>query len=99
MKKQPEKMINNLEAWMNDIFFPCVQWALENANNMITETTKVGTVNNALAYMVNVASKGQFVFAVMQGLGGNFDYKKREEFYAFVLNTSGERVVDTKNLL
>jgi hypothetical protein len=35
----------------------------------------------------------------MQGLGGNFDYKKREEFYGFVLNTSGERVVDTKNLL
>jgi dynein heavy chain 2 len=55
MKKQPEKMVNNLEAWMNDILFPAVQWALDNTTSMITETTKVGTVNNALAYMVNVS--------------------------------------------
>jgi hypothetical protein len=66
---------------------------------MITETTKVGTVNNALAYLVKVESKGAFVFAVMQGLGGNFNYQKRAEFYAFVINHSGEKIVDSKNML
>jgi len=42
------------------------------------DTTKVGTVNNTLSYMKNIKTKGAFTFAVIQGLGGNFDYNLRQ---------------------
>jgi hypothetical protein len=41
---------------------------------MIVETTKVGVVNNALAYLQKCESKGQFAYAVICGLGSNFTY-------------------------
>jgi hypothetical protein len=39
---------------------------------MVVETTKIGIVKNALSYMINLQFKGQFVDAVIRGLGGNF---------------------------
>jgi len=65
---------------MEDIFFQALDWVLRNIDSMIVETTKVGTVNNALSYMSNIVSKGHFTYAVIQGLGSNFNYKVRSEF-------------------
>jgi hypothetical protein len=66
---------------------------------MITETTKVGCCNNGLAYLTGAESKGQFVFGLMQGLGGNFNYKDRADFYKYVCNVSGERLVSGDALM
>lgn len=66
---------------------------------MITETTKVGIVNNGLAYLTKCTCKSQFVHGLILGLGGNFNYKVRTEFAETILNAAGERVPDSKNLL
>ena len=49
--------------------------------------------------MNNIKSKGHFVFACIQGLGGNFTLDIRNQLAQFILNLSGERPPDTKNLL
>lgn len=49
--------------------------------------------------MNNIVSKGHFTYAVIQGLGSNFNYKVRQEFASMVYNIAGERPVDAKNLL
>lgn len=99
VNKQPEAMQTKLTQWMEDIFFPSLEWALHKQSKMIVETTKVGIVNNALSYLHDCQSKGQFAFGVIQGLGSNFNYKMRAEFATHVLNISGERVTDPNNLL
>ena len=63
------------------------------------ETTKIGIVKNALSYMTNLQSKGQFADAVIRGLGGNFSLQVRAQFASEVFNVSGEKPVDQKNLL
>jgi hypothetical protein len=49
--------------------------------------------------MKNIKTKSAFTFAVMQGLGGNFDMNMRHQFYQFALNLAQERVADPQNLL
>lgn len=66
---------------------------------MVVETTKIGIVKNALSYMINLQFKGQFVDAVIRGLGGNFPLQLRALFAQEVFNISGEKPVDPKNLL
>ena len=66
---------------------------------MVTETTKVGIVNNVLGYLADVKSKGQFTYNVILGLGGNFRYETRKEFTTFVMSTAGERGPDPNILL
>jgi hypothetical protein len=66
---------------------------------MVVETTKIGIVKNALSYMTNLQFKGQFVDAVIRGLGGNFPLTLRAQFAKEVFNMSGERPADQNNLL
>ena len=66
---------------------------------MVTETTKVGIVNNVLSYLTDVKSKGQFTYNVILGLGGNFKYETRKEFAAFVMTTANERGGDPNPLM
>ena len=47
---------------------------------MLTETTKVGVVNNALAYLGGVKSRSEFVYGIILGLGSNFKYELRKDF-------------------
>jgi len=51
---------------------------------MIEPTTKVGIVNNCLSYLQGCDSKGSFAYGVMLGLGSNFKYDLRSEFYTVV---------------
>ena len=66
---------------------------------MVVETTKIGIVKNALSYMINLQFKGQFVDAVIRGLGGNFSLNVRSQFAQEVFNWSGEKPADPRNLL
>jgi dynein heavy chain 2 len=66
---------------------------------MIESTTKVGIVNNCLGYLNNCQSKGQFAHGCILGLGSNFKYDLRIELGNLVLQISGEKVADPKNLL
>ena len=51
---QPEAMTNKLSQWMDDIMLPALDWALKKQKEMVTETTKVGIVNNVLGYLQEV---------------------------------------------
>ena len=75
MKKQKETMVDKLEIWLQEIFFPSLEWALKHTESMITETTKVGITNNALSYLVDIKTKAEFIFGCMLGLGSNFNYR------------------------
>ena len=66
---------------------------------MITETTKVGIVNNVLGYLTEVKSKSQFTYGVILGLGSNFKYELRKEFATFVMTTANERGADPDPLM
>jgi dynein heavy chain 2 len=66
---------------------------------MIEPTTKVGVVNNCLSYLQNCGSKGHFAYGCMLGLGSNFNYDLRTQLAGLVIQISGERVPDAKNML
>jgi dynein heavy chain 2 len=78
---------------------PGLDWALKKQKEMVTETTKVGIVNNVLAYLKDIQSKGQFTYGVAIGLGGNFKYDVRRELITFIMSTAGERAPDPNVLL
>lgn len=66
---------------------------------MIEQTTKVGIVNNCLGYLNKCESKGHFTYACMLGLGSNFKYDLRQKLGEKILEITGERLPDPKNLL
>jgi dynein heavy chain 2 len=99
LSKQDDKMRNNLATWLEDIFNKSLEWTLAKQEHFIVETTKVGVVNNALSYMSDIQSKGQFTYAVMQGLGGNFTLDMRAKLCSYVLNLAQERPANPKDLL
>lgn len=66
---------------------------------MITETTKVGIVNNALAYLNKCESKAQFAYGVICGLGSNFDYKVRAELTSLVMSVAQQRAPNPDPLM
>ena len=72
-------MKNALASFIDDIFMKSLQWTLARQEQFVVETTKVGIVNNALSYMNDIKSKGHFVFACIQGLGGNFTLDIRNQ--------------------
>ena len=61
LDKQDEKLRKTLLALINDYFMPSLEWTLKRQEQFVVETTKVGIVNNALSYMVDIKSKHQFV--------------------------------------
>lgn len=99
INKQAEPMQSKLTTMVQDILFPALEWTLQHQEDMIEQTTKVGVVNNCLGYLNNCQSKGHFAYGCMLGLGSNFKYELRTELGNLVLQISGERPVDPKNLL
>ena len=99
LEKQEEKMKTHLASWLEDIFLKSLAWTLQRAELFVVETTKVGIVTNALSYMNNIATKGAFTFACIQGLGGNFQLDVRTQLAQYIFNLAGERPADPKNLL
>lgn len=66
---------------------------------MITDTTKVGIVNNALAYLSKCESKSQFAYGVICGLGSNFNYTVRAELTTLVMGIAQERAPNPDPLM
>ena len=84
---------------MDDIFYQSFDWVLQRQEKMITDTTKVGIVNNALAYLNKCESKAQFAYAVINGLGSNFNYTIRAELASLVMGIAGERAPNADPLM
>ena len=92
-------MQTKIASWLDDIFFRSLDWVLLKEEEFVVETTKVGMVMNALSYMQSIDQKGQFIQAIIRGLGGNFEHTLRSEFANEVFNIAGERPADPRNIL
>lgn len=84
---------------MDEIFYQCLDWVLQRQDKMIVETTKVGTVNNALAYLHKCESKSQFVYGVICGLGSNFNYTIRAELTSLIMSIGQEKAPNPDPLM
>lgn len=93
LRRQPEDLQMNLGAWMDDVFYRALEWVLAQKSFAI-ETTMVGTVMNGLSHVSACASKGEFVCALIRGLGGNLDTERRSAFAKEVFHWSSERPPD-----
>jgi hypothetical protein len=49
--------------------------------------------------MNDIKTKGHFTYAVIQGLGGNFNLDMRAKLASYVLNLAQERPANPKDLL
>lgn len=98
VKQQPEDMQSKLSKLIESYFNRAVQWILQE-NSPMVETTKGGLVMTGLSQLVGCSTKGEFVNALIRGLGSNLDIEKRSAFAREVFAWTGERPVDTKKPL
>lgn len=49
-------------------------------NDFVVETSVVGTILNGLSHLNAVTERGQFIVGLLRGLGGNVNFKTRQEF-------------------
>ena len=89
---QDEKFRMNLSAWIDDMFFRALEYVL--AQDMIVDTTMVGTVLNGLSQIKNCPSKKHFICGIIRGLGGNLSLEDRNKFGKEVFNWGNERPPD-----
>eukprot|EP00743_Colponemidia_sp_Colp-15_P007052 GILK01007609.1.p1 GENE.GILK01007609.1~~GILK01007609.1.p1 ORF type:complete len:2172 (-),score=437.61 GILK01007609.1:43-6558(-) len=98
VRKQPDDMQSKLSGWLEDLFNRALEWVLR-ANAFVVDTTKVGTVMNALSYLADCRSKGEFVQAIIRGLGGNLPVDLRAKFANDVFGWANERAPNPKTPL
>lgn len=49
-------------------------------NDFVVETSVVGTIFNGLSHLNAVTERGRFIVGLLRGLGGNVNFKTRQEF-------------------
>ncbi|XP_052360063.1 cytoplasmic dynein 2 heavy chain 1 isoform X2 [Oncorhynchus keta] len=98
LKGQPDECRSNLENWMGDFFHRGLDWVLKQ-NDLVVETSLVGTVLNGLSHLSGVTERGQFVVSLIRGLGGNLNLKSRQDFAKEVLVWARESPPDPRKPL
>lgn len=78
LNTQDESVRMNLSSWIDDIFFRALDYVLN--QEVVVETTMVGTVLSGLSQIQNCADKNQFLCGVIRGLGGNLSPAARQKF-------------------
>ncbi|XP_028975291.2 cytoplasmic dynein 2 heavy chain 1 isoform X3 [Esox lucius] len=98
LKGQPDECRGNLENWMGDYFHRGLDWVLKQ-NDFVLDTSLVGTVLNGLSHLSGVTERGQFVVSLIRGLGGNLNFKSRQDFAKEVLGWARETPPDPRKPL
>ncbi|XP_051782842.1 cytoplasmic dynein 2 heavy chain 1 isoform X2 [Erpetoichthys calabaricus] len=98
LKSQPDECRNNLENWIGDYFEKALDWVLKQ-NDLVVDTTLVGTVMNGLSHLHGVKERGQFIISLIRGLGGNLHLKSRQEFAKEILSWARESPPDPRKPL
>ncbi|XP_029026743.1 cytoplasmic dynein 2 heavy chain 1 isoform X2 [Betta splendens] len=98
LRAQPEACRSNLENWLGDYFQRALDWVLKQ-NDFVVETSVVGTVFNGLSHLSAVTERGQFIVALLRGLGGNLNLKTRQEFAKELLSWARESPPDARKPL
>lgn len=87
----------NLSSWIDDLFFRALEYVLN--QDMVVDTTMVGTVLSGLSQIQNCPSKKQFLCGVIRGLGGNLSLEDRKAFGKEVFTWGNERPPDLSNTI
>ncbi|KAG2456324.1 DYHC2 protein, partial [Polypterus senegalus] len=98
LKSQPDECRNNLENWIGDYFEKALDWVLKQ-NDLVVDTTLVGTVMNGLSHLHGVKERGQFIISLIRGLGGNLHLKSRQEFAKEIMSWARESPPDPRKPL
>ncbi|XP_034460809.1 cytoplasmic dynein 2 heavy chain 1 isoform X1 [Hippoglossus hippoglossus] len=98
LRGQPEECCSNLENWLGDYFQRALDWVVKQ-NDFVVESSLVGTVFNGLSHLNAVTERGQFIVGLLRGLGGNLNFKTRQEFAKELLSWARESPPDTRKPL
>jgi len=72
---------DDLRALVKDHFHKALDWVQRRAGNeMIVETTLVGTVRSGISQVLQATNPSEFAVGLIRGLGGNLKIKTREDF-------------------
>jgi dynein heavy chain 2 len=99
LKTQPEDIRGKLEGWIDSYFYRGVEYVSKDLSALMVDTTQGGIVGNGLSHLKGVSTKGEFVSAVIRGLGSNLDIEKRTNFAKDVFSWVGESPVDKRRPL
>ncbi|KAI9209802.1 uncharacterized protein BJ171DRAFT_594818 [Polychytrium aggregatum] len=98
LEKQNEKNRGLLNSWIDELFYKSIDWIIQNCEAVV-ETSKTGLVMNGLSQLSEVASRSQFLFALVRGLGGNLTVDSRLAFANEMLMWAKEPSPDPKRTL
>ncbi|KAM4566457.1 cytoplasmic dynein 2 heavy chain 1 isoform 3-T3 [Odontesthes bonariensis] len=98
LRGQPDECRSNLENWLGDYFQRGLDWVLKQ-NDFVVETSLVGTVFNSLSHLNAVTERGQFIVGLLRGMGGNLNFKTRQEFAKELLSWARESPPDARKPL
>jgi len=75
----PEDKRPFFEKLFETKFDKCLNLIWKNENNMVIDTTRVGSINNILSLLKHVKSEIEFQFRVTQGILANIKFEKHND--------------------
>lgn len=75
----PEDKRPFYEKIFEDKFDKCLSLMWKNENNMVIETTRVGSINNVLSLLKGISSDIEFQFRITQGILSNMKVEKHND--------------------
>lgn len=100
LKKQLQENRENLEKWIEELFFKALDWILKNArSDLVVEMTLIGIVLSGLSHLHYAENNRQFAISIIKGFGSNLPIGIRENFAKQVLDWIGETPPDPARIL
>ncbi|KAG5188873.1 dynein heavy chain, N-terminal region 2-domain-containing protein [Tribonema minus] len=97
LRTQDEGVRTSLAVWVTDLFYKALSYVLD--QEMVVDTTMVGTVLSGLSQVTGASSKAEFICGLVRGLGGNLSLADRTAFAKEVFQWAGERPPDPNSPL
>jgi dynein heavy chain 2 len=79
IRSLPEDRRELFQRLFEEKFEKCLNLLWKNENNMVVETTRVGTIKNVLSFLKEVQNKEEFQFRVSQGVLSNISIAKHAD--------------------
>lgn len=79
IRSLPEDRRELFQQLFEEKFEKCLNLLWKNENNMVVETTRVGTIKNVLSFLKEVQNKEEFQFRVSQGVLSNISIAKHAD--------------------
>eukprot|EP01035_Chromulina_nebulosa_P017589 gene17589-23159_t len=81
-----------MTSWLDELFYKSIDYVLR--NDLVVDTTLVGTVMNGLSQIKDANSRHEFICGLIRGLGGNLTITQRSSLGKEVFQWSNERPPD-----